>query len=164
VTVKAAVNSLILCALCSCGAPGSDKVFIKGTAKAGADSTQVAVTPPPPPRPRDRITPKRFAGLYRRQDDSSRFQPCGTKAPLDVIGTGEARYSLQERFRWNSVWVGRPMYGVFAGAIVTDTPVVQVRGVPQDSVPRVPRTRFFITAVESLRTWQQGDCGGMRIP
>jgi hypothetical protein len=56
------------------------------------------------------------------------------------------------------------MYGVFVGAIVTDTPETKVRGVPGDSVPRAPRTRFYITAVESLRTWQPGDCAGMRIP
>ena len=161
VTVKATVNSLILCALCGCGAPGSDKVFTKGNAKARAESARVAAKPLPPREP---IQPKRLAGYYRRQDDDSRFQPCGTRIPLEITGTGQARSSLQERFRWNSVWVGRPMFGIFVGALVTDTPVVEVRGVPVDSLPRVPRTRFFLTAVESLRTWQSGDCGGMRSP
>ena len=160
--VRTAFNSLILCALCGCGAPGSDKVFTRGSPKGRSESASVAVAPQPAPRPR--LEFQTHSGYYRRQDDESRFQPCGTKTPLDITGTGQARSALQERFRWNSVWVGRPMYGVFVGAIVTDTPEVNVRGVPADSVTRVPRTQFFITAVESLRTWQSGDCGGMRIP
>jgi hypothetical protein len=110
---------LVLFALCSCGAPGTDKVFTKGSPKAVADSPRVAparIIPQPEP-----IQPKRYAGYYRRQDDDSRFKPCGTKMPLDITGSGQARYSLQERFRWNSVWFGRPMYGVFVGAM-TGTP------------------------------------------
>jgi hypothetical protein len=160
--VRTAVNSLILCALCSCGAPGSDKVFTKGSPKGRPESTRVAVAPQPAPQPRLQL--QKYSGYYRRQDDESRFQPCGMRKPMDITGTAPARSSLQERFRWNSVWVGRPMYGVFVGAIVTDTPEVKARGTPADSAPSVPRTRFFLTAVDSLRTWQSGDCGGMRIP
>ena len=105
---------------------------------------------------------QRYTGYYKR-DSGSVFQPCGTPVPLEVTGSWQGRSSLQDRFRWNSVWMGRPMFGVFVGAIVVDTPPVKVRGVSADSVPKVPRTRFYITAVESLRTWQSRDCNGMRI-
>lgn len=145
-------NLLLLCVLAGCGAPGSDAVFTKATAKA---------PPPVAPKQPERKMPafKRHAGLYRRVGEESRFQPCGTRVPLDVTGTGEGRAVLAERFRFSAVWQGLPMYGVFNGAVVTDTP--RVKGVP-DSLAK-PVTRFFIIGVDSLRTWQDGDCGGMRV-
>jgi hypothetical protein len=167
VTARIAVKSLILCALCGCGTPGSDKVFTKSSPKAAADSARRAASAPkpaPPPAPAKAIEPQRYSGYYKRDDNRSQFQPCGTKQLLELTGSWQGRSSLQDRYRWNSVWVGRPMFGVFIGAIVTDTPSVQQRGVPQDSAPIGPRTRFYITAVESLRTWHTGDCNGMRVP
>ena len=46
-------------------------------------------------------------------------------------------------------------------AIVTDTPAT--KGVQGDSAKPRPRTRFYLTAVDSLRTWRPTDCGGMRV-
>jgi hypothetical protein len=160
---RVAVKSLILCALCGCGAPGSDKVFSKASPKAAADSARRAAAAPPP-APAQALELQRYSGYYKRDDNSAQFQPCGTKRLLELTGSWQGRSSLQDRYRWNSIWVGRPMFGVFIGAIVTDTPSVQQRGVPEDTAPPGPRTRFYITAVESLRTWLTGDCNGMRIP
>jgi hypothetical protein len=148
----------LLTALAACGAPGGDAVFTKGNPKiATPDSARSAAAPPAP-----RIQPKRYTGYYRRLSGESQFRPCGTDALLDVIGTPDARLRLSEAFRWNSVWQGRKMFGIFQGAIVTDTP--RTTGAKADTAPPVPRRRFFITDVDSLRTWQSSDCGGMRIP
>lgn len=108
------------------------------------------------------MTVKRFSGYYYRLGEVSQFRPCGTGELLDITGTAEGRYLLNERFRFNAVWQGRKMFGVLQGAIVTDTP--RTAGAKADTVKPVPRTRFFITGVDSLRTWQASDCGGMRIP
>lgn len=105
---------------------------------------------------------KRYSGYYRRLGGVSQFRPCGTGALLDIIGTPEGRFRLEESFRWNAVWQGRKMFGIFQGAIVTDTP--RTTGATADTAPPLPRTRFFITGLDSLRTWQASDCGGMRIP
>ena len=149
----------LLIALAACGAPGSDAVFTKGNPRIAApDSARAVAARPPAPGMR----PRRFSGYYFRQDEESQFRPCGTEALLDVIGTAAARTMLKDSFRWNSVWQGRKMFGVFQGAIVTDTP--RTGGGKADTAPPVPRTRFFITGLESLRTWQSSDCGGMRIP
>ena len=51
------------------------------------------------------------------------------------------------------------LYAVFQGTIVTDT----VKPVKPDSGPGTVRTRFFLTRVDSLRAWETGDCGGMRV-
>jgi hypothetical protein len=146
-----------LTALNACGAPGADDVFTKGNPRIAApDSARPALAQPP------RIQPKRISGYYRRLGEESQFRPCGTNALLDIIGTPDGRFRLQEAFRWNSVWQGRKMFGIFQGAIVTDTP--RTTGAKGDTAAPVPRTRFFIMGVDSLRTWQAGDCGGMRIP
>ncbi len=146
---------LLLCTLAACGAPGSDAVFTNAAKGSAPDSKQVVAKEPARPAPNF----KRYTGLYRRSGDESRFQPCGTRVPLDVFGSFEGRALLAERFRFNSVWQGLPMYGVFTGAVVTDTP--RVKGAP-DSTAK-PVTRFYIIGVDSLRTWQDGDCGGMRV-
>ena len=52
------------------------------------------------------------------------------------------------------------MYAVFMGYVVTDTPKVQGRAA--DSTAGIPRTRFFLTAVESVRVREREDCGGAR--
>jgi hypothetical protein len=98
--------------------------------------------------------------MYFRLGDTSRFTPCGRKEGLDIFGNPEARFLLRERLRWTSPWQGVRMYAVFMGYVVTDTPKVQGRGV--DTTVKVPRTRFFITAVESLRTAEREDCRGAR--
>jgi hypothetical protein len=147
----------LLTALAACGAPGADAVFTKGNPKIGApDSARPAPVLAP------RIQPKRYTGYYRRLGEESQFRPCGTGALLDIIGTPDARYRLHEAFRWNSFWQGRKMFGVFQGMILTDT--LPTTGAKADTAPPVLRTRFFITGVDSLRTWDTSDCGGMRIP
>jgi hypothetical protein len=149
---------LALAILPACGAPGSDAVFTKGNPRIPAvDSGKAVVAQPSVPR----VQPRQYGGYYRRLGGDSRFQPCGTAAPLEITGTLEARVLLQERFRWNSFEQGRKMFGVFQGVIVTDT--IKPPGSKADSAAGTPRTRFFITRVDSLRTWQDSDCGGMRI-
>lgn len=143
--------------LYGCGSPGSDAVFTKGNPKldtAKAKVAQAAARPQPA-----RATPKRYEGLYKRSGEVARFQPCGTTIPLDITGTAEGRFLLQERFRWNSYWQGKNLYGVFWGSIVVDTPRVN-----NADTTGVPRARFFIIGVDSLRNWDRGDCGGKLTP
>lgn len=156
--MRSSFKLLLLTALVACGAPGTDAVFTKGNPKIDApDQARSAAA-----RPAPRIQPKRYRGYYHRLSEESQFRPCGTEALLDVIGTPDARARLQEAFRWNSVWQGRKMFGIFQGAIVTDT--LRTTGAKADTAPPATRTRFFITGVDSLRTWQSSDCDGMRIP
>jgi len=150
------LQKLLLCILlASCGAPGADAVFTKGNPKVAAPSAKTVATLPSRPR----LEMKQFRGYYRRFGGDSRFQPCGAAAPLEVTGTLEGRVLLQERFRWMAVEQGRKMFGIFVGAIVTDT--VRPKGSTADSAG-TPRTRFFITGIDSLRTWKDSDCGGMK--
>ena len=146
---------LTLCCLTACGAPGSEQVFNKVGQKAPAPVA--AQRPGPPPAS---MVAKRFEGFYFRLGDTSRFTPCGSKVGLDIFGNPEARFLLRERVRWTAAWQGIPMYAVFMGYVVTDTPRVQGRGA--DTTARIPRTRFFLAAVESLRVREREDCGGMR--
>jgi len=149
---------LLLNVLVACGAEGSDAVFTNGIPKAVAADSVVPVARPQPPR----IEPRLYKGYFRRVGDDPQFQPCGTATPLDIFGPSQARSALRERIRWNEVWEGRKMFGVFQGAIVTDTP--RTTGVRGDTATAgKPRTRFLITGVDSVRTWQAGDCGGMRV-
>ena len=103
---------------------------------------------------------KQFQGFYFRLGDTSRFTPCGEKAGLDIYGNPEARFLLRERVRWISPWQGQRLYAVFTGYVVTDTPKVHGRGA--DTTAAVPRTRFFITALDSLRAAEREDCRGAR--
>lgn len=159
---------LLLVALGACGAPESDEVFTndnpdemftKGNPKLAGGARDTATPPAPPPTPAPRLQTRRYPGLYRRLGEDSRFQPCGTERSLTIFGPLEARVALHERFRYSSVWVGKNMFGVFQGAIVTDT----VKPPPPGTGVGTIRTRFLITAVDSLRTWQSRDCGGMRV-
>ena len=140
-------------ALAGCGAPGSDQVFTKGNPKVD--------TAPPQPAPVARLATRAYGGYYRRLGDESQFQPCGTRIPLDIVGTPQARFALKERVRWTTTWQGAKLYGVFQGAVVTDTP--GTNGVAGDTVKPGPRTRFFVVGVDSLRPWRAQDCGGMAI-
>ena len=149
----------LLVTLISCGAPGADAVFTKGNPKVAAPAAK-AVVPPPPRPPAPQLEVKQFRGYYRRLGGDSRFQPCGTAAPLVTTGTGEGRRLLRERFRFITNAPGQKLFGVFVGAIVTDT--VRPQGSKADS-PGTPRTRFFITSVDTLRGWKTSDCGGMKI-
>lgn len=146
---------LLLNVLAACGAPGSDDVFTKGagTAKATDSGSARPATRPP------RNVTKVYGGYFRRVGSDFQFQPCNTKEPLVIFTSPQGRSALRERSRWNDVWEGAKRYGVFQGAIVTDTPKV----VPGDSARPGPRTRFYLTAVDSLRTWRSTDCGGMRV-
>jgi len=157
--VRTLSRLFLLTALAACGAPGADAVFTKGNPKIAAPDS---ARPAPALAQAPGFQPKRYTGYYRRLSEESQFRPCGTSALLDVIGTPDARYRLHEAFRWNSVWQGLKMFGVFQGVIVTDT--LRTTGTKVDTAPPVLRTRFFITGVDSLRTWQTSDCGGMRIP
>lgn len=152
-------NLLLLAALGACGAPGTDAVFTKGNPKADQKGAPTAGRSGPSPQPlAQRIQTKRYTGLYRRSGDESRFQPCGTQRALDIFGPPDARIMLHERFRYGSVYQGQKMYGVFQGAVVTDT----TQPVKPDTVGTV-RTRFYLVRVDSLRTWETSDCGGMRV-
>ena len=153
--VRQFAKSLILLTLIACGAPGSEQVFTK----VGQKPPQPVVVKRPAPPPAA-LAAKRFQGFYYRLGDTSRFTPCGDKTGLDVFGNPEARFLLRERVRWTSPWQGLRMYAQFMGYVVTDTPKVQGRGA--DTTARVPRTRFFLTAVESLRVREREDCGGAR--
>lgn len=155
-------KTLLLIVLASCGAPGSDAVFTKDNPRISprSDTTfdAAAAKTRQPTRPETRS----YAGYFRRLGDDMQFQPCGARAPLEVFPTGQARLSLRERFRWNAVWEGSKMFAILHGATVTDTP--STKGLSADTSPPVPRTRFWVINVDSLRTWREGDCGGMRIP
>ena len=146
---------LLLSTLVACGAPGSDEVFTKGAKKATVSDSATGQ------KGRNqalRMATRTYGGYFRRVGADFQFQPCDTKVPLAVYTSPQGRLALRERSRWNAVWEGNKNFGVFQGAIVTDTPKVV-----GDSVKPGPRTRFFLTAVDSLRTWQSTDCGGMRI-
>lgn len=146
---------LLFNALAACGAPGSDQVFTKaaGTAKANDSATARPAAPSP------QLVTQTYRGYFRRVGSEFQFQPCNTREPLEIYASAQGRSALRERTRWNAVWEGAKSFGVFHGAIVTDTPKV----VPGDSTKPGPRTRFYLTAVDSLRTWQSTDCGGMRV-
>lgn len=148
------LTALLLNTLAGCGAPGSDTVFTEGNPKLKTADTTAAKAPPM------RLATRTYGGLYHRLGDDNQFQPCGTRVLLDIVGTPQARALLKERFRWSAVWQGAKMYGVFQGAIVTDTPDTRRAG--NEGVRPEPRTRFFIVGVDSLRPWRADDCGGMR--
>jgi hypothetical protein len=69
---------------------------------------------------------------------------------------------LKERFRWNAIWEGARLFAVFQGAIVTDS--AQADSSKADSSKAVPVKRFWLVAVDSMRTWRNEDCNGMKIP
>lgn len=148
---------LLVVMLGACGAPGSDTVFTKGNPKLnpGVDSA-VATAPAVQPA---RLRTSLYRGYYRRLGDESGFQPCGTRQLLTIFGPPEARMALHERFRFSSPVQGQKMFGVFEGAIIVDT----LRAVPPDTIGKL-RTRFLIVRVDTLRTWDGRDCGGMRVP
>ena len=150
---------LLWAALGACGAPGTDTVFTKGNPKVdqttGSPGQAAVPVPRPPVQP---IRTKRYAGLYRRLGEESRFQACRTEQALDIFGPFDARQRLQERFRYGSALHGQKMYAVFEGAVVTDT----VKPEPPDTVVTV-RTRFYLARVDSVRTWERTDCDGWRV-
>ena len=149
---------LLVTALAACGAPGSDEVFTRATDKPKAFDT-AGFRPASPPAPR--IATRTYGGYFRRVGANFEFQPCDTKVPLVIFTSPQARTVLRERARWNDVWEGVKRFGVFQGAIVTDTPDTQ--GLQADSAKPGPRTRFYLTGVDSLREWRSNDCGGMRV-
>lgn len=100
---------------------------------------------------------KVYAGYYRKLGEDSQFLPCGTTNLLEITGTPLAMILLKERFRWNAIWEGARLFVVFRGTIVTDT-------TRSDSATAGPRTRFLLIEIDSMRTWKNGDCNGMRIP
>lgn len=149
---------LLLLGLAGCGAPGADSIFTKGKANVTADSSRTIVEAPP-----QRWITRSYRGFLQPSGDDPKFRPCGTPTLLDVDGVSSARNVLKERYRWNTSWAGsNKMFAQFQGDILTDTQRVRdpVTGVEQ----LVPRTRFYVVDVESLRTWMSSDCNGMRVP
>lgn len=146
---------ILLLAVMACGAPGTDSVFTK-TLPGRGNAAPAVDTAPRPAAPRTEI--KAFAGMYRREGTDSRFQPCGTTTALEVTGSGEGRYLLAERFRWNSMWQGQRLFAVLRGAIVSDT----VPGEGADSLKPVITRKFFVVGVDSMRIWER-DCNNMRV-
>ena len=140
--------------LAACGAAGSDSVFTRSKPKkAEVDST---------PTPAFRIEPppsvtRPYAGYYRKAGEEQQFQPCGTTQLLDITASFEAKLLLRERFRWNAIYEGAKLFAVFEGAIVIDT-------IESDSSKPTPRKRFYLTDIDSMRSWRRSDCNGMRIP
>jgi hypothetical protein len=157
--VRITANLLLVLTLSACGAPGSDAVFGGNTQKkATIDSAK----PGPVRTPAPQLVTKRYEGYYRRYGNESVFMRCGTSVPIPVTGTPIALGILKERVRWHAPWEGARLYGVFQGALVTDTPMVVDAG--GDSVRSKPRTRFFLVGVDSFRTWRVRDCNGMKLP
>lgn len=72
-----------------------------------------------------------------------------------------AIFRVRERFRWVGVWLNTPMFAVFEGAVVVDTPAVK-RGPADTTAPGQPRTRFLLVDLDTLRTLNKTDCNGMR--
>ena len=99
------------------------------------------------------IEEKEFRGAYRWLNTQHEFWPCASGRRFAVTGRAEALFDLRERHRWNSVSAERPQYVVFVGTMVRDTARAHA-----DSV----ETRFVLSRVDSLRTWQPRDCGGAR--
>ena len=149
--------TLLFLLVAACGEPGSDTVFVQAL---NSDGRAAAGNRAATPRPGRRIESRPWRGLYRREGEKSQFQPCGTPEPLDVIGTAEGRALLAERFRFNAYWQGLPMFGVLRGNIVMDTLVRAGRSVSDTARVEIV-TRFFVTGVDSLRTWDN-ECPGMR--
>ena len=158
-SVRVPANLLLVIALAACGAPGSDAVFGGNTQKK---ATTDSAKPAPVRTPGPQLVTKRYEGYYRRYGNESVFMRCGTTVPLPVTGTPIALGILKERVRWHAPWEGARLYGVFQGALVTDTPMVA--GASGDSVRSKPRTRFFLVGVDSFRTWRVRDCNGMKLP
>ena len=148
---------LLLSVVTACGAVGSDDVFTRKN-----PSTPAADTPKVVAKPAPRLATKVYSGYFRKAGDEWQFQPCGTSALLDITAQPLARLILRDRFRWNAIWEGARLYAVFQGAIVTDT--VKADSTNADSTKAGPRTQFYLLDVDSMRTWQRGDCHGMRIP
>lgn len=143
--------------LAACGAPGSEDVFTrKPTAKAPADAPKVVAKPAP------RLETRVDSGYFRKAGEQWQFQPCGTSKLMDITAEPLARLILRDHFRWNAIWEGAKLYAVFRGATVTDT--VKADSASADSSKAGPRTRFHLVEVKSMRTWERGDCHGMRIP
>ena len=143
---------LLISALAACGAPGSDDVFTGKKAEAPSpEAKKVAASPAP------RTQTKVYKGYFRKAGEDWQFQPCGTSQLLDITALPLARLILRDHFRWNAIWEGAKLYAVFQGAIITDT-------VKVDSAKTGPRTRFQLAEVDSMRTWERGDCNGMRVP
>jgi hypothetical protein len=140
----------------ACGAPGSEDVFTrKNPTKAPADTPKVVAKPAP------RLVTKVYTGYFRKSGDQWQFQPCGTSTLMDITAEPLARLILRDHFRWNAIWEGAKLYAVFQGATVTDT--VKADSASADSSKAGPRTRFHLVEVKSMRTWERGDCNGMRI-
>lgn len=150
-TTLSLATLLVLVILVACGG-GDDGHGGHGGPTKGTPDIDSGKAIAAQPAPRDEF--KQYRGYYRRLGGDSRFQPCGTSTPLEITGTGMARYLLHERFRWMSVEQGRKMYGVFQGTIHQR---------PADSAGGPQGATFFITDVDTLRSWKDSDCGGMRI-
>ena len=146
---------LLINILAACGAPGSEDVFTrKNPAKDPAAAPKAVAKPAP------RLETKVYSGYFRKAGDEWQFQPCGTSKLMDITAEPLARLILRDHFRWNAIWEGAKLYAVFQGATVTDT--VKVDSTSADSSKAGPRTRFHLVEVQSMRTWERGDCNGMR--
>ena len=147
---------LLLLILVACGAPGTDDVFTrKSPAKAPDEAPKVVAKPAP------RLETKVYSGYFRKAGDEWQFQPCGTSTLMDITAEPLARLILRDHFRWNAIWEGAKLYAVFQGATVTDTVKADSAA---DSSKAQPRTRFHLVEVKTMRTWERGDCNGMRVP
>ena len=148
---------VLLNILAACGPPSSDAVLTKGTPKVAAtDSPGVEPVRVPAPR----IVAKQYRGWYMAVGDTSLFQPCDARVPLDVDGPPVVRFMLKDRYRFSAPWPRAKLFSVVHGAIVTDTS--RASGATGDSGKIVSRTRFLITGVDSMRASRSSDCGGRR--
>ncbi len=104
-----------------------------------------------------------FRGLYLRTSDSSLFQPCGASRYYGVVGTPEAVYLLRERFRFTAVLMGRPLFGVFQGALMKDAPGLRGKSGDTTAASQAP-TRFFLVHLDTLRAPLGSDCRAVARP
>ena len=157
--LKIAANLLILNTLVACGPPGTDSLFSKKpkpNSAAGADTAAKAREPQQKP-----IQTSIQKGLFRFTGDSMLFRPCGSRLELPVYGSPMAMFRIRERVRWVGVWLNTPLFAVFDGASVVDTPTVKDAG--SDSTTRgEPRIRFMVVEFDTLRAVKETDCNGMR--
>ncbi len=145
-------------------APGSPGRRSGATPAPAADASSAPEGYTPAPTTGGRRVPREsevseFRGLYLRTSDSSLFQPCGESRYYGVVGTGEAVYLLRERYRFTAVVMGRPLFGVFRGALIKDSSGARSRGgAGAAAPPSTVTTRFFLVHPDTLRAPLGSDC------
>jgi hypothetical protein len=122
------------------------------TAESSSTSSR-SVAKASPVRSAPPIEDRIFRGLYLRSSDSNHFRPCGDTATYRVTGRAEALLLLRERFRFTAATMGRPLFAVFNGHLVSDS----ASRASASTTPGMDR-RFFLRRVDTLRASTSADC------